>query len=225
MPNMGIKTSGAISPPPAGLADALFTQTQQRVLGLLFGQPQRRFTVSELIASTGAGSGAVQRELAKLLGSGLLTQQRSGNQKHYQANAHAPIHAELVAIMHKTVGLVEPLRAAMAVLADRISAAFVYGSVAKGSDTASSDIDLMILSDTLGYGEVMAVLHALAEQLGRQVNPTIYSHEEFDRRMREGNSFLARVMEQPKWWVIGGKDDLDFAQPHGERETAGSRSI
>lgn len=225
MPNMGIETASDINPPITGLADALFTQTQQRVLGLLFGQPQRRFTVSELIASTGAGSGAVQRELAKLLGSGLLTQQRNGSQKHYQANADAPIHAELVAIIQKTVGLVEPLRNAVEVLADRISAAFVYGSVAKRSDTASSDIDLMILSDTLGYGEVMAVLHSFAEQMGREVNPTIYSHEEFGRRIRESNSFLARVLEQPKLWVIGGKDDLDFAQPNGERETAGSRSI
>src|SRR5690242_21833434 len=135
----------------SSLADALFTTTQQRVLGALYGQPQRSFTVTELIASTGAGSGAVQRELAKLTASGLLTVRPIGNQKHYQANPAAPIHGELVAILQKTVGLAEPLRDALQPLAKRIALAFVFGSVAKGSDTARSDIDLMVVSAHLGY--------------------------------------------------------------------------
>lgn len=205
---MGIKASIDVGARPAGLADALFTQTQQRVLGLVFGQPSRHFTVSELISLTGAGSGAVQRELAKLADSGLVTMQRSGNQKQYQANADAPIHAELVAIVQKTVGLAEPLREALAPLADRIAAAFVYGSVAKRSDTASSDIDLMILSDTVDYAEAMLALHAHDQRIGRQVNPTIYSRAEFAKRVAEKNSFVLRVLEQPKLWLIGGQDDL-----------------
>lgn len=208
VPNMGISRSDTHSPKPVGLADALFTQTQQRVLGLLFGQPHRSFTVSELIAATSAGSGAVQRELAKLADSGLLSMRRSGNQKHYQANPAAPIHAELVAIVQKTVGLAEPLREALAPVADQIIAAFVYGSVAKRSDTAVSDIDLMILSDTLGYADVVLALHAFNERIGRQVNPTLYSRAEFDKRVKAGNSFITRVLEQPKLWLIGGRDDL-----------------
>lgn len=119
VPNMGIEKkppnatgSGSGRPPrksgvrdfPASLADALFTATQQRVLGLLFGQPQRSFTVSELIAATGAGSGAVQREVAKLAESGLVTMQPVGNQKHYQANPYTPVYDELVGIVQKTVG-------------------------------------------------------------------------------------------------------------------------
>src|SRR5690242_19928896 len=168
LPNMGTKAKRApskqhrgvreapavYSVPPQrahGLADALFTTTQQRVLGALYGQPQRSFTVTELIASTGAGSGAVQRELAKLTASGLLTVRPIGNQKHYQANPAAPIHGELVAILQKTVGLAEPLRDALQPLAKRIALAFVFGSVAKGSDTARSDIDLMVVSAHLGY--------------------------------------------------------------------------
>lgn len=193
---------------PVSLAGALFTHTQQRVLALLFGQPQRSFTVSELIAATGAGSGAVQREVAKLADSGLLTVQPQGNQKRYRANPAAPIHDELVGIVQKTVGLAEPLREALAPLADRILAAFVYGSVAKRSDTAASDIDLMIVSDTLGYAEVMLALHPLIERLGREINPTLYSRAELAQRLHAGNAFATRVLEQPQLWLMGDKDVL-----------------
>jgi predicted nucleotidyltransferase len=197
------RPGGALS-----LADALFTTGQQRVLGLLFGQPERSFTVSEIIAATGAGSGAAQREVAKLLESGLVTLRPIGNQKRYQANAEAPIHAELVGIIRKTIGLAEPLREALASLADRITAAFVYGSVAKRSDTAGSDIDLMILSDTLTYADIVGALHPVIEQLGREVNPTLYSRAELARRIKQGNTFVTRVLEQPKLWLMGNESDL-----------------
>lgn len=207
---MGNATAPYVVPGEAtrSLADALFTAGQQRVLGLVFGQPQRSFTVSDIIAATGAGSGAAQREIAKLLESGLVTVRSVGNQKHYQANAVAPIHAELVSIIRKTVGMAGPLREALAPLADEIAAAFVYGSVAKHSDTASSDIDLMVLSDSLTYADIVGALHPVIEQLGREVNPTLYSRAELARRIKQGNAFVARVLEQPKLWVVGGEDDL-----------------
>jgi predicted nucleotidyltransferase len=210
VPNMGIvrSTGNTTSTGRAGLADALFTQTQQRVLGWVFGQPQRTFTVSELIASTGAGSGAVQRELAKLVASGLLTVKPVGNQKHYQANPAAPIHDELVAIAQKTFGLAEPLREALSPLAERIDAAFIYGSVAKGSDTAASDIDLMVISDTVGYADVVLALDETGRWLGREINPSIYSRVELGKRVKDGNAFVTRVLQQPKLWLIGGMDDL-----------------
>ncbi|MEG2803479.1 nucleotidyltransferase domain-containing protein [Stenotrophomonas sp.] len=197
------------------MADALFTQTQQRVLGALFGQPHRAFGVAELIAVIGAGSGAVQRELAKLAAAGLVSVTPLGNQKRYQANAAAPIHDELVAIVQKTVGLAGPLGEALSPVQDQITVAFVYGSVAKGSDTAHSDIDLMILSDTLGYAEVMQALDVVQVRLGRPVNPTLYSKAEFTTRIHDENSFLMRVLEQPKIWIIGGHDDLSAAPPVG----------
>src|SRR5690606_17541454 len=137
-----------------------------------FGRPERTFSVSELIQSTGGGSGAVQRELARLSGAGLLLVDTVGNQKRYRANPGAPIHDELVSIVRKTFGLAEPLREALAPLADRISNAFVYGSIARREDTAHSDVDLMVVSEDLGYPEVMASLHPLIERLGRQINPT-----------------------------------------------------
>ncbi len=118
MPNMGRRAQDSspddrhAAATSLSLADALFSTTQQRVLGLLFGQPERSFFASEIIGLLGAGSGAVQRELGKLAGSGLLTVTRVGNQKHYQANAEAPIYAELCSIVRKTVGVADPIKRA-----------------------------------------------------------------------------------------------------------------
>ena len=215
MPNLGMKqpsTRADKRKPPvargANMADALFTGTQQRVLALLFGQPERSYYATEIIGLAGAGSGAVQRELARLSQSGLITTQSVGNQKHYQANRASPVFAELSAMVQKTFGLAEPLRAALAPLAKRISAAFVYGSIAKQTDTASSDVDLMIVSDSLAYSDVYATLESVSQRLGRTVNPTIYTHKELAKRIKGGESFVTRVLEQPKIWLIGGEDEL-----------------
>lgn len=192
----------------ANLSDALFSATQQRVLACLFGESGRSYTVSELIHTTGSGSGAVQRELARLAGSGLLTVDQVGNQKHYRANPDSPIHDELASIVAKTFGLAVPLRAALASMAGRMHAAFVYGSVAKRNDTAASDIDVMLVSDDLTYPEVMTVLHPLIERMGRDINPTILSRAELHKRLRDGGSFVTRVLHQPRLWLIGGEDEL-----------------
>jgi predicted nucleotidyltransferase len=193
------------------LADALFTKTQQRVLRVLFGQPERTFYASELIRDAGTGSGAAQRELARLEASGLIVARRIGNQKHYQANAASPLFSELRNIVLKTVGLVEPLRDALEPVSSSVRAAFLYGSVAKATDQAASDIDLMVVSDSLTYGDVFGVLEPLTRTLGRQVNPTIYSTGEFSKRGNGENAFLARVLEGPRVWVIGSEDDLPAA--------------
>lgn len=206
MPNMGMKTSATLS--GVGLADALFAGTRQRVLALLFGQPARSFYATELIGLAGSGSGAVQRELASLVQSGLVTVKALGNQKHYQANPASPILTELSGIVQKTFGLAEPLREALAPLRTRIVAAFVYGSVAKKTDTVKSDIDLMVISDDVSYGDVFVALEATSATLGRTVNPTILTRKEFAKRVKAQESFLTRVLEQSKVWIIGGEDDL-----------------
>ena len=206
IPEMGRKTPA--SKPRSGLADALFSRTQQAVLGLLFGQPDRSFYATEIMAKVGAGSGAVQRELARLEQSGLATVRMLGTQKHFQANPDSPLFAELCSIAQKTVGIAEPLRRALEPLASRVIAAFVYGSLAKRSDTALSDVDVMIVSDALSYAEVFGELESTSKTLGRTVNPTVYTRKEWAKRVREQNSFVVRVMEQPKIWLFGSPDEL-----------------
>jgi predicted nucleotidyltransferase len=183
VPILGVKAVSSRSRRKS-LADALLTKTQQRILGALFGQPERSFYASELIRDAGTGSGAAQRELAKLEESGLLVTRRIGNQKHYQANPASPLYSELRSIVLKTVGLAEPLRDALKPLWKAIRAAFVYGSVAKATDQSASDIDLIIISDSLTYGDVFGALDRVSRAVGRKVNPTVYTVAEFAKRAR-----------------------------------------
>ena len=208
MPNMGMKAKTSPVPRRTSLADALFSATQQRVLAFLFGQPERSFFATELIGLVGAGSGAVQRELARLAQSGLVTVTRMGTQKHYQANPKSPIFAELCAIARKTVGLAEPLREALSPLAQRITAAFVFGSVAKRSDTAASDIDVLVLSDDLDYADVFEALQSAEAKLGRTVNPTVQKPPDWRRKRKAGTAFAVKVMAQPKLFLIGSVEAL-----------------
>jgi predicted nucleotidyltransferase len=215
IPILGKAPRATRRPRRRSLADAVFTKTQQRVFSVLFGQPERSFYASELIRLAGSGSGAAQRELARLEESGLVTTRRVGHQKHYQANPESPLFSELRGIVLKTVGLAEPLRSALAPLSSRIRAAFVYGSVAKESDRSQSDIDLMVISDSLTYGEVFGVLERAVRALGRQVNPTVYTTAEFSKRLTEENSFVMGIVEQPKVWVIGSEHDLPACPRRG----------
>ncbi|MGA9024912.1 MAG: hypothetical protein WB440_02545 [Steroidobacteraceae bacterium] len=207
---MGLKDARSNNVPAAvsGVADALFSKVQQRVLAVLFGNHSRSFYANELIALAGSGSGAVQRELTQLAAAGLVTVSRIGNQKHYQANPSAPVFEELRGLVLKTSGLVDVLRSALAPLAGQIHLAFVFGSVAKSKDTAAGDIDLLIVSDTIAYGELIAALEPATNRLRRSVNPTLYSRSEMDSRLRAGNPFIKRVLAQPKLWVIGEVDGL-----------------
>jgi predicted nucleotidyltransferase len=191
-----------------GLADALFAKVQQRVLGVLFGNPRRSFYANEVIGLARSGTGAVQRELARLEAAGLVTVTRVGKQKHYQANAASPVFEDLRALVLKTSGLADLLRGALAPVAQSVRAAFVYGSIAKGEDTAASDVDLMVISDRLTYSDVFAVLEEASSQLGRKVSPTIYSSKELSRRIKQDNAFVTRVLTQPKLWLIGADSDL-----------------
>lgn len=205
-PKMGTPASPA---GPSSVADALFPQVRQRVLALLYGNPDRRFFTNEILALAQSGRGAVQRELAALSEAGLLTVTAQGNQKHYQANAAAPVFAELRGLVLKTSGLGDVLRAALAPLAAQIDAAFVYGSIARQEDTASSDVDVMIISDALGYSDVYAAMEHAASLLARKVNPTVYSRAEWMQRLKQRNAFATRVAKQPKLWLIGSEATFD----------------
>ena len=190
------------------MADALFPKVRQRVLAVLFGTPDRSLYANEVIALAQSGTGAVQRELAGLSDAGLLTVSKQGNQKHYQANANAPVFAELRGLVLKTMGLADVLRAALLPLAAQIDLAFVYGSVAKQLDTAQSDIDVMIVSPGLGYADVFGALESANATLGRKINPTLYTPADLAKRVERDNAFVTRVLQQPKIWLIGNEGQL-----------------
>lgn len=215
---MGMKTSALLPRPtrhkadaayriePVGLADALFTTTQQKVLGLLFGQPERSFYTKELIRLAGSGSGAVQRELRCLASSGLIRMTRIGRQVHYQANPDSPVYRELVEIMRKTVALAEPIRQALGPFSDRINLAMVFGSVARGTDTADSDIDLLVVSDDLMWQELYVALQPIEARLDREISPALYTVKEFNANRASGNPFLSRVLAREHLVLVGEED-------------------
>ena len=219
MPEMGIKKTATATKPSAatasrpalarsGIADALFSATQQRVLALLFGQPQRSFFTNELIGLVGAGSGAVQREVRRLVESGLVTLTQLGSQKHYQANPAAPIFEELRGIVTKTLGPAEVLRAALVPLGGAVRLALVYGSVAKRSDTAHSDIDLLLVANELTLEQAYTALTPVEQQLGRRISPTLYTVAEFHRRRTNNNPFLTKVLVGETIRLTEDIDDL-----------------
>jgi predicted nucleotidyltransferase len=211
IPIVGIKKSlrkRRPTPPSESLGDALFAKVQQRVLAVLFGNPRRSFYANEVIGLARSGTGAVQRELARLEASGLVIVTRVGKQKHYQANADSPVFEELRALVLKTFALTDVVREALAPLSRSIRAAFIYGSIAKGQDTATSDIDLMVITDRLTYRELFAALEEASARLGRKVAPTIYSPKELSKRVKQDNAFVTRVLAQPKLWLIGDERAL-----------------
>jgi len=190
------------------LSNALFSKVQQRVLALIFGQPDRSFYTSEIMRNVQSGTGAVERELSRLQRSGLVSVERIGNQKHYRANQQSPIFAELQSLVIKTVALTEPLRKSLEPCADKIKTAFVYGSVAKGMDTAHSDIDLMVIGDDLNYFELYAALQNVESVLGRRVSPTFLSPKDWRRKAAEKGSFIGKVNALPKVFIFGSEKDL-----------------
>jgi predicted nucleotidyltransferase len=179
---------------------------RQRVLAVLFGAPDRSFYTNEVIGLAHSGAGAVQRELADLAAAGLLSVRKQGNQKHFQANAASPVFTELRSLVLKTMGLADVLRTALLPIASQISVAFVFGSMAKQQDTSASDIDVLLVSDTLGYGDVFAALEPASQTLGRPINPAIYAATDFKARQLGDNAFINRVMQQPKIWLIGQEE-------------------
>lgn len=204
------------------ISDALFTKTQQRVLGLLFNKPDQTYYLNEIIRLTHAGKGAIVRELERLTNAGILITTRIGNQHHYQANPSCPIYAELIAISRKTFGVTGIIQTALHPLETQITCAFIYGSVAKGQDTAHSDIDLLIISEDLPYADAMQALHDAEIVVGRPINPNIYTYQQVVERLKEKQSFMTRVMDQPKLWLKGSDSDIEKIRQLGEDQATQS---
>lgn len=208
-PIMGTALTGStLEATPSSVAGVLFSPVQQRLLALLYGQPQRKFQSNELIRLVNSGTGAVHRSLTRMAAAGLVSVESVGNQKHYQANAASPVYEELSGLVRKTVGLKIPLQAALEPMADRIAAAFVYGSVAKGTERPGSDIDLLIVADDLDYAQLYDALPEAEAALGRPINPTVMTIEDWRRKRGSADSFAARIAAQPRLFILGDDNAL-----------------
>ncbi len=200
---------GTMCAPENGIGSALFSKVQLRLLGLIFGHPQTSFYMSEIVRALRSGTGAVERELGRLQQSGLVCVERIGNQKHYRANHDAPIFQELHSIIQKTVGLADPLRRSLQPFADSIKVAFVYVSIAKGTYTARSDVDMMVIGDNLTYSDLYSGLEEAEKSLARRVNPAILDLAEWKHKRSDRNSFIEKVESQPKIFIFGSEADLN----------------
>ena len=191
----------------ASLGEVLFTKTQRRVLGLLFGNPERTYYTNEIVRFADAGIGTVQRELQRLESAGLITARKIGNQKHYQANRAAAIFEELRGIVIKTVGLADVLRQAILPLQEQVALAFIFGSVAQGKERITSDIDVMVIGDA-SFEDVVQAFYSTQETVSREVNPVVMTVSEFSNKFLQGDRFVSRIVKEPKIFLKGGNDDL-----------------
>lgn len=185
------------------LADALLSDSQARVFRWIFGQPDRGFHLSELRRLTGLGSASLQRELNRLADAGLVNSERVGNLRRFQANPQSPVYPEIVSFTRKTMGPQTLISEALEPLNDRIQSAWIYGSVAKQTDTSKSDIDVMIVGRDLTLSRLLERLAPLESQLGRKINPTLLTPAEFKRRRAQPDSFVNRVLSQATLPLIG----------------------
>ncbi len=196
-------------PKPDMIAEALFGQTRRAVLALLFGRGGDSFYLREIVRLTGAGMGAVQRELHQLVESGLVDRRKHGKQVYFSANSRSPVFQELVSLLAKTAGLAGVLRESLAPLAKqkKIILAFIYGSVATATQRAESDVYLLVIGDAT-LRDVIPALQPAQERLAREINPTVYSVTEFKDQLRHRGHFVSRILDRPKIMLIGSEDEL-----------------
>jgi len=202
------------------LASLLFGGYRRAVLALLLLRPEESLHVREIARATGKPAGTLVRELNVLAEAGVLGRKRVGNQVHFQADPACPIYEDLRNILKKTVGVADVLREALAPLAARIRAAFVYGSIARGDERAGSDIDLMVIGEAK-FADVVAALAPAQDTLRREVNASVYPTLEFRKKTSGGEPFLKRVLADRKIFVVGGEDDVGELGAH--RQAQGAR--
>ena len=184
-------------------AQALFTQPQSKVLEWVFGQPERWYHIQELIRLTSMASASLQREAKRLHVAGLVVEERSGNLLRVKANPASPMFADLANLVRKTMGVVPVVADALRPLASRFQLALVFGSVAKGSEHAASDVDVLLVSGSVQLGDALALLLPLEEQLGRRIEVKLYTPDEFTTRRAEAGSVVQRILAGPVELMFG----------------------
>ncbi|NOT67723.1 MAG: nucleotidyltransferase domain-containing protein [Methylophilaceae bacterium] len=189
------------------LSDILFGEYRKRILGLLLLHPEQSYHVRELARLTNTSAGTLHKELSKLSENGILLSKKVGNQQHYSANLQCPIFEELASIFRKTSGLADVIVGALSSVKSQITFAFVFGSVARGEQQANSDIDVMLIGD-IGFGDVVSLLHSSQSTLMREINPAVYSVDEFKNRIEKNDSFIKEILSKPKLFIIGSENEL-----------------
>jgi len=187
--------------------DAIFPRIRQAILAATLLHPDRWWYLSDLARHLGVRPSSLQRELAALVDAGVLRQRRDGNRTYFQPHPDCPFLAELQGLMLKTVGLVDVLREVLEPLTNRIDWAFVYGSIARSEELASSDVDLMIIG-RVGLADIAPALRQAERRLNRPVNPTVYSREECATRLAAGHTFLRAVLDGAKLFILGDPHEL-----------------
>ena len=190
--------------------DALLPKTRQGILAALLGQPQKTWYVSEIARRMGVPSSSLQRELQDLTKAGILKTHRQGRMAYYQANTDSPVFSDLRGLILKTAGLVDVLAGVLKPLAARLQQVFVYGSIASGSEQSDSDIDLMVVGK-VAPAELALPLRRARQLLGRDINPTVYTPAEFDKKRTSKDHFLSQVLAKPRLLVLESRDDLGKA--------------
>ena len=190
------------------LAAALWPKVRRRILGLLLANPTQEWHLRAIVRRTDLAPATVQREVVSLAEAGILTRRQDGNQVYYRANQDCPIFSELRSVILKTVGLADVLREALTPLGDQIEVAFVYGSIAEGTDRSASDVDLMIIGE-VGLRTLAPLLPDVHTTLGREVNPVTMSPQELAERAADSDHFITTVLQGPKIFLIGDKNDLN----------------
>jgi predicted nucleotidyltransferase len=202
------------------LTDLLFpAQNRRKALSMLLLHPERQLHVREIARLTGSPAGTMVKELDRLHRAGLLLKTRVGNQVHFAANQNSPVFTELSLLLKKTVGLADVLSDALAPLQPHIRFAFVFGSVARGTEREASDVDLVIVGDA-DFGAVVNALYPAQAELQREINPKVFTADEWAERRRAGSTFITDVLAKPKILLFGSADDLDAPGEPGQDSQA-----
>jgi predicted nucleotidyltransferase len=180
------------------------SKTRVKLLTLFLLNPGSEFYIREIVRTTGENINAVRRELSNLESFGLLVGQKKGNQQYYTVNTGHFIFAELQKIVLKTEGISGILKRALA--GEEITCMFIYGSFARGTARAKSDIDLFIVG-TIDEDRLIPIIHSCEQETGREINYTLMTLAEFTKKKDQDDPFVKNVMKEEKIVISGTCDD------------------
>ncbi len=189
------------------ISAALFPGTKRRILALFFLNPDQEYYFSEVVRLTGTRQGVIQRELKSLTEAEILLSEKRGRQKFYAVNRKHPIFRDLRNIIFKTYGVIGQIREAFDPAGGQIRVAFVYGSLARGEEVSSSDLDLFVIGN-IGLDDLVSALSSVEQAIGREINPTLFSAAEFKKKWSEKNHFIRSVANAEKEFIIGSEDEF-----------------